>query len=391
MAVTNRLRIVQLNLAYSPALDTPAALIESYHTLTGWADAVHRTGADVVTVQRYASDSEVTRGCCRVLFVRDEGGAIAAPWDSCRRPIDAVVTLQPDVVHVNGLMFPGVIGSLRGRLPWSTAIAIQDHSGTVPRAWPWPFDRLRRRRWHEAFRCADAFVFTAGELADQWHAVGLAPDATILEVPEAGTTIAPVPREDAMALTGVRASPAILWVARLDRNKDPLTVLSALEMALPRLPGARVWMVYDEAPLEGVVAERIDASALLRERVTLVGAVPHEHIGSWFSAADIFVSGSRHEGSGYALIESMTCGVMPCVTSIPAFRALTGGQGALWTVGDADACAAALVDLAVRDRDVERTAIRRHCAGALSWEQIGQRTVHNYRALVTARRDRSSP
>jgi hypothetical protein len=47
--VTDPLRIVQLNLAYSPALSTPSALLDAYHTLTGWAAAVQQAGADVVT------------------------------------------------------------------------------------------------------------------------------------------------------------------------------------------------------------------------------------------------------------------------------------------------------------------------------------------------------
>jgi glycosyltransferase involved in cell wall biosynthesis len=386
--VTNPLRIVQLNLAYSAALDTPSALLERYHTLTGWADAVQRAGADVVTVQRYAVDAEITHGACRVLFVRDEGEAIATAWSTCQRSIDAVTALQADVVHVNGLMFPGAIAALRRRLTPNAGIAVQDHSGSIPRPWPWPLHWLKRRRWQNAFACVDAFAFTSRELAEQWYAVGLPRAATILELPEAGTTVAPVAHEDAIARTGVRASPAIVWVGRLDHNKDPLTVLSALEIALPRLPDARAWMIYEDAPLEAALAARIAASPTLHDRVTLVGAVPHDQIAWWLSAADIFVSGSHHEGSGYSLIEAMACGVMPCVTSIPAFRALTGGQGALFTVGDPDACAAALVDLAARDREFERAAIRRHVAEALSWEQIGRQTVHYYRALVEARRDR---
>jgi glycosyltransferase involved in cell wall biosynthesis len=112
-------------------------------------------------------------------------------------------------------------------------------------------------------------------------------------------------------------------------------------------------MIYGDAPLEAAVAQRIASSMMLRERVTLVGAVPHDQIGAWFSAADVFVSGSHHEGSGYSLIEAMACGAAPCVTSIPSFRALTGGHGALWRAGDADACAAALVDVASRDRAPE--------------------------------------
>ena len=386
--MTDPLRIVQLNLAYSPALSTPSALLDAYHTLTGWADAVQRAGADVVTVQRFSMDADVTHGLSRVLCVRDDGAGVAAPWSPCERPIEAAIAQRPDIVHVNGLMFPGSVRSLRHRLPREAAIVLQDHSGIVPGTWPWPFEWWRRRRWQESFACADAVLFSARELAERWLPSGLLPDATILELSPAGSSVAPLQRDEAVRRTGMRAAPRIVWVGRLDSNKDPVTVLSALEMAMPRLPDARVWMIYGDAPLENVVAQRIAGSPVLRERVTLVGAIPHDRIGAWFSAADIFISGSHHEGSGYSLIEAMACGAMPCVTSIPSFRALTGGHGALWTVGDADACAAALVDLSARDRESERIAIERHYADTLSWEHIGERTICDYRALVEARRDR---
>lgn len=386
--MTDPLRIVQLNLAYSPSLSTPSALLDAYHTLTGWAEAAQRAGADVVTVQRFAMGADVMHGLNRVLFVRDDGDGVAGMWSPCLRPIDAVIAARPDVVHVNGLMFPGAVHALRQRLPRGAAIVLQDHSGIVPRSWPWPFDWWRQRRWQAAFASADALIFSARELAERWFASGLAHDAAILELAPAGSSVTPLARDDASRRTGMQGAPRILWVGRLDANKDPLTVLTALEMALPNLPDARVWMIHGEAPLEDAVAQRIASSTTLRERVTRVGAVPHDRIGAWFSAADIFVSGSHHEGSGYSLIEAMACGVIPCVTSIPSFRALTGGCGALWTVGDADACAAALVDLAARDRESERATVQNHYANALSWDYIGQRTVRDYRAVVEARRDR---
>jgi len=389
--VTDPLRIVQLNLAYSPALSTPSALLDAYHTLTGWAAAVQQVGADVVTVQRFTVDADVTHGLSEMRFVRDGGDGVAAPWSPCERTIGAAIAIRPDVVHVNGLMFPGAVRALRQRLPREGAIVLQDHSGIVPRSWPWPLEWWRRRRWQEAFVCADAVMFSARQLAERWLPSGLTPEATILELSPAGSSVAPLDRGEALRRTQMRAEPRILWVGRLDSNKDPLTVLSALEMAMPRLEDGHVWMIYGDAPLEAAVAQRIASSMMLRERVTLVGAVPHDQIGAWFSAADIFVSGSHHEGSGYSLIEAMACGAAPCVTSIPSFRALTGGHGALWRVGDADACAAALVDVASRDRAPERAAIQRHYANALSWEHIGQRTVRDYRALVEARRDRRAP
>jgi glycosyltransferase involved in cell wall biosynthesis len=144
-------------------------------------------------------------------------------------------------------------------------------------------------------------------------------------------------------------------------------------------------MVYGEAQLEDAVRTRISGSPVLAERVTMVGAVTHDRIGEYFSAADIFISGSHHEGSGYSLIEAMACGVMPCVTNIPAFRALVGDCGVLWKVGDAPACAAGLLALARRDRESERGLVQARYESALSWKVIGERTVREYGALVQQR------
>ena len=383
--MTNPLRIVQLNLAYSPTLPSPDALLAAYHTLTGWADAVTRAGAEVVTVQRFSTEADLAHGGCRYMFVADAGQSLPDPWEPCERAVTAVLTLEPDVVHVNGLMFPGVVESLRQRLPPEVVIVVQDHSGFVPRKWPWPIDRLLGSQWQRAFDGIDACAFTDRALAERWYTVGLPPETMILELSPAGSTVTPQPAADASAETGIRASPAILWVGRLDSNKDPLAVLDALEIAMPTLPQSHCWMVYGDAPLEAAVRRRVADSSTLDDRVTLVGAVPHDRIGAYFSAADIFVSGSHHEGSGYSLIEAMACGVMPCVTDIPSFRALTGGQGRLWKVGDSTACASALRDLAARDRESERAAVRRRYVEALSWDAIGQRTVSAYRDLLARR------
>ena len=105
--------------------------------------------------------------------------------------------------------------------------------------------------------------------------------------------------------------------------------------------------------------ERVQRSPALRDRVRLVGAVPHDRMAPFYSAADLFVVGSHHEGSGYALMEACACGAVPVVTDIPTFRLLTAGGsvGALWTPGDAAGCARALVDVGRRDLDAERARL----------------------------------
>jgi len=43
-------------------------------------------------------------------------------------------------------------------------------------------------------------------------------------------------------------------------------------------------------------------------------------MASFYSAADLFVVGSHHEGSGYALMERARADSIPVVTGIPTFR-----------------------------------------------------------------------
>ena len=112
-------------------------------------------------------------------------------------------------------------------------------------------------------------------------------------------------------------------------------------------------------------------------------------MADYYSAADVYVSASRSEGSGYALIEALACGLTPVVTDIAPFRAIAGEVGARFAPGDADACAAALARVAREDRDLLRRAARARFEAALTWKAIGDRAMTHYRALVAARTPRA--
>lgn len=380
------MRIVQLNLASDPSLDDAQQLLESYHTLTGWGEALASSGATVRTVQRFASEAIVARNRVTYDFVRDGRPGTPRAWSIFPRVIEAVTSVSPEVIHINGLMFPGMLRALRRVSAPPPVIVLQDHSGTIPRRGRWPLGAARASRWREAFLDADACTFTARALAGRWEKLGLPDGLPVLEIPEASTRFVPTNPSEARERTGLAGDPAILWVGRLDANKDPLTVLTALDAALPSLPGARVMMIVPSGPAPIDVRGALDRSPVLRERVAVIGPVAHSDMPAYYSAADIFLSGSHHEGSGYALIEAMACGVVPCVTDIPAFRALTRGCGALWRAGDADACAAALRDVAALDRTSARAAVLRRFDDTLSWTAIGRQTFDSYANLIGGRR-----
>jgi glycosyltransferase involved in cell wall biosynthesis len=374
------MRVVQVNFVADPAIESPDALLDRYFTLTGWSDAIRaapstRSGqADAMhvrVVQRFPTSGTRTRNGVEYVFCEDD-----------RALASAAAAFDPDLVHVNGIIFPVRTWHLRSRLPASVSLVVQSHSdgGAIGRA---PALRAAGRMLRGA---VDAFLFAVPEHADAWRAAGVVgPEQPVHCVMPASTSFRPLPKAEARAQTGIDGRPAVLWVGRLNANKNPLTVLDGFERALPQLPDAVLTMVFATTELLDQVRARVESSAALRGRVRLAGEVPHDRLPAFFSAADVFLVGSHHEGSGYSLMEACACGAIPVVTDIPTFRTIAGPAGARWKPGDAADCARALIQVAGRDLEAERARLAQQFDRELSWDAVGRRAVEIYRAVIGLR------
>jgi glycosyltransferase involved in cell wall biosynthesis len=238
---------------------------------------------------------------------------------------------------------------------------------------------------------ADGVLFAARELADPWFEGGLLRRGQpVFEVMEGSTEFIGSDRETARHRSGLGGAPIFLWVGRLDGNKDPLTVLSALEMVLGNLPAARVYMAYGEdSPLLEAVERRIAESDVLRGSVRLLGTLPHHRMEEVYNSADYFLLGSRYEGSGFALVESLACGVVPIVTDIPSFRMMTdnGAFGGLWAPGRPDGLASTLRKVLQRSLQEQSKAARDFFERRLSFRAIGGEAMAVYSEVIGRRAD----
>lgn len=366
------MRVVHVSLVRPRGRPDPEALLEAWPTLGDVAEAVAGAGVEITVVQSFHREAELRRNGVVYRFVAEAALPGRPTGLQPGRIAAAARAARPDVIHVHGLDFGWHTRVLCGLGP---PVLVQDHAS---RAWRLP----RLARWGLAKAAGLAFtdVAQAGPILAR---AGL--DRPIFAVPESSTRFTPGDRDAARAALGVDGDPAVLWVGRLQAGKDPMTMLDAVEQAGARLPGLRVWCCFHESPLLAAVAARIAGSETLSDRVRLLGHRPREDVERLCRAADIFLSTSRSESAGYALLEAIACGAEPVVSDIPAFRALTGGGaiGALAPVGDAEAFAGALVRVAGRRC---RAAVIDHFRRTLSFEVVGRRLAEVYATLVEGRR-----
>ena len=369
------MRVVHVNCVIDAARRAPADLLAAWPTLSAVADAAARAGAEVTVLQASHFPAEHRQRGITYRFIaeprwRRGNGAGIMPW----RIGAAIRREQPDVVHFNGLDFPFHV---RAVCAAGAPVLLQDHAGRAEGR------GARFRRWgHENVA---GIAFTARTQAEPFLRKHQLPaSARLFAVPESSSHFTPGDRIMARCDSGVHGAPALLWIGHLDANKDPLTLLRAVRIALAALPDLQLWCAFVGMGLLGEVEALLRADEQLAAHVHLLGAVPHASVESLCRAADLFVSTSRREGSGYALIEAMACGATPVVSDIPSFRALTGdgAVGTLVPLGDVEALAAAIIDQAHRPREAARMAVRTHFERHLAFDAIGAQLMAAYRAIA---------
>jgi glycosyltransferase involved in cell wall biosynthesis len=383
------LSVAVASCCYDSDIVDPEELLERYHAMTGWAEAVARAGAGAVTVvQRFTREAALRRGLVDYRFVADEGPGQVPPWFLGMRVARVIDGLRPDAVHVDGLVFPAVVGCLRWQLPRQTAIVVQDHGGVRLQAGG--LGRAGRRLLYGVgLGAADAFLFTAGEQAAPWKDAGIIRGRHIVcEVLESSTDMGSWPPGGADTNIAVPGSPAMLWVGRLDANKDPLTVLEGFAQVAAALPQAALTMVYGDDVLLPAVEAWLAARPELQARIHLRGRVERGALPAFYRSADLFVIGSHREVACFSLIEALSFGVTPVVTDIPPFRAITAGGriGALFAPGDPSALARAVGRVSEGDFRARRPLVRAHFERELSWSAVGARALEAYQSAVSHRR-----
>ena len=277
-----------------------------------------------------------------------------------------VKALKPDIVFVHGMHYPLQILQLRIALNKKTKIIVQNHAEK-------PGNGYTRLLQKLADASIDAYLFTALQMSEAWIKQGIIKDRKkIYEVMEASSVFGPMEKSEAKKFTGATGDPVVLWVGRLDQNKDPVTVIKGFLKFANEHRTARLYMIYHTDELLAQIKKLLADAGNKKDSVVLTGKVPHEKMSYWYNSADFIISGSHYEGSGVAVCEAMSCGCIPIVTKILSFQKITndGECGLLYEPGNEEELLSALFQSMKINLQQEREKVFRQFHSALSFEAI---------------------
>lgn len=332
---------------------TPVESLERWPTAGRTLAALRDAGVATVGVARTSHSGERFEHLgVTWRFVEDTsrtGWRVAAEVARCR----------PRVVHVNGTGPSLTWLAIRARCPL-VPIVVQHHGEPPGTGRSLAAQRAVRR-------VVQGYLLTggAGQAAPFVAAGVLADDTAVFDVLESSTDMRPVHPALARLRTGMTGAPAVVAVGRLTPAKDPVVLASAFCAYAATAPAAELWWVFHDDSMRGAVAAVLSEHPAVAGRVHLVGRVAADHVADWLSGADVFLSASRHEGSGYALIEALRCGCTPVVSDIAPHRAIVGAVGDRFPSGDSGLGAAALADVLI-----DQAAAVARFESALTWGHV---------------------
>jgi glycosyltransferase involved in cell wall biosynthesis len=358
------LKIVFTSYASAPEFSDPDKWLQRVAAYTGILENLAKEH-EVFAIERINYEGVQVQNGVTYYFVRQQKKIVRFPKNIHR----IIQKIAPDIVFINGLVFPLQILQLRFILKKNARILLLHRADK-------PFTGIKKNLQKLADRYIDGYLFTSFEFGKEWIEQGLIgrPDK-IYEVIQASSQFQFKNRESSRSLLGINGSIIFLWVGRLDANKDPVTVVRAFIEFLAIEPAAKLYLIFQQDDLRGVIENILEQNESAKENIKLLGRKSHQELADWYNSSDFIISSSHYEGSGVAVSEAMSCGCIPILTNIPSFRKMTGPGfcGMLYTPGNKEELLNCLIKTKNTDINKEREKVLEQFRQELSNEAIGKK------------------
>jgi len=202
-------------------------------------------------------------------------------------------------------------------------------------------------------------------------------------IPTGITTYPSPPRAEARAMLGIRPDQkVILYVGRIAREKNMITLLESVRLAFGLDPSLVLWLVGD-GPMREECARRAREMGI-GDRVRFVGFVPRVEVDLYFEAADLFLFCSVTETQGLVVAEAMAHGLPAVVVNGGgASAAVESGINGLTVRNDPEAICGSIVDVLAEDGPyAAMSQAARITARGMSQDAMIDRIVEVYRRAI---------
>ncbi len=262
--------------------------------------------------------------------VLDQSSVAVAIW----RCYKLLRSLRPDVVHCHNPA-PTLIAAIGARLVGVTCVVSTRHSLVAP-----PYEVAAEIKYSIISRLCDHIVGICEATCENLRHAPLALRDHIVRVYNGSAPVEVLPPADCPPRSGF----TILFVGRLAPIKDLPTLVNAVALALPRVPGLSLWLVGDGAVRQQL--EDLVAGLGIAGNVTFWGE--RHDVAQFFSVADLFSMSSLSEGLPMSLLQAMSAGLPALVTQVGGMAEVVeyANCGLRIPAGDSAAMADAIVQLA---------------------------------------------
>jgi glycosyltransferase involved in cell wall biosynthesis len=245
---------------------------------------------------------------------------------------------------------------------------------------------LIRRLLRATLRRADGVIAVSQALNDVIQCLGI-PASNVTVIPNGidTTKFFPVAKEVARAQLGLPGHKILLTVGHLTPVKGFDLLIRAFNRLLAEgQHGSCLSLVIVG---EGVLRHRLEtlvSSLGLREHVRLVGAVPHEQLYLWYSAADLFCLASSREGWPNVLLEALACGTPVVATAVGGIPEILCSDELGLLTEQSEQDIATTMSLALT-KTWRSEAIRRY-ARKHTWEQVALSVLYLFETILSRQR-----
>jgi glycosyltransferase involved in cell wall biosynthesis/SAM-dependent methyltransferase len=336
------------------------------------AEALAAEGVEVHLVTERGSYAEERAAAAGIPvhglpFFRD-GRFAPLTWLSLAR---LVRTLEPDLIHAHGARVALPLTWCHGRAP-----LIYTVHGYHFTAKPNPVRQLAALAERRCSKVARSTIFVCSHDLEAARSLELLSDPSRGVLINNGVDLATLPaRRNAEQLT-------LAFLGRLVPQKNPLVLADILDR-LRDLPLDLV--VIGDGELRAALALRLEQFGVA-DRVTFLGALPHEEALLALSRCHIMLLPSHWEGLPLAVLEAMGIGVLVVASRVGGLLEMIGNGETGWLVdgNDADAFARVLRRVLQDPEKLMQVVAnaKQRVARRFSWETSKTAHITLYRRLT---------